>query len=347
MPPAPRRIRAVRPLAALALAVLAVVLPLPALADDGAVDWGVRTADNGNGAARQNFLYALAPGADVADALVIANHDDQPLELQLYAADAYTTEQGQLDVRRPEEASPDAASWIRLDADRVTIPAHGSVEVPFTVRVPANATPGDHLAGILTSLGAPEGAPGISVDRRLGIRVQLRVEGPLDPALVVEDLALSYGQGLLAGGADVSFTVRNTGNVRLSGPQSVALSGPFGIFRADIDGVAALPELLPGESWRVTAHADGVIPALWLGAEVTIAPTPPRGFDTGPLLPLVVASTGIVAVPWTLVALVLLVAGGAVATVLLLRRRRRARRAAEAARVEAAIAAARRERAAS
>ncbi len=38
------------------------------------------------------------------------------------------------------------------------------MQVPFTVEVPENATPGDYAGGIVTSLVEPDATQGINVD---------------------------------------------------------------------------------------------------------------------------------------------------------------------------------------
>lgn len=41
------------------------------------------------------------------------------------------------------------SSWVEIDNGPISIPAYGSVDIPFTVRVPANAEPGGHYTAIL------------------------------------------------------------------------------------------------------------------------------------------------------------------------------------------------------
>lgn len=322
-------------------AAIAATAPAPPSGED--VTWGVRTATNAQGSARDNFAYVVGPGGTVDDAIVVTNHDDQPLDLDLYAADGFTTQSGQLDVLTRGEESSEVGVWTGVGQEHVQIPAGESAEIPFTISVPENATPGDYAGGIITSLARPTQEDGITVDRRLGIRVQLRVDGALQPGLVIEGLTVGFTGSLnpFAGGtATVDYTVRNTGNVRLSGQQSVALYGPFGLFRSDIEGVDDVPEILPGESWTVSATAQGVFPLAWLGTDVTIDPAFPAGLESGPDLAMFVTSSGTVAIPWSLVVLVLLVGAAVVGIVVLRRRARRRRTQNEDARVKAAVAAA-------
>jgi hypothetical protein len=320
----------------------AVLGPPAVAADDPAgVTWGVRTATNAQGADRQNFTYSLAPGGRLDDAIVVTNHDDQAIALDVYAADAFTTESGQLDLVGPEDASTDAGTWIDMNAERIEVPAGASVEVPFSVAVPSNAIPGDHAAGVVTSLVVPGQADGITVDRRLGVRVQIRVQGPMQPAMVVSGLTVAYEPSwnpFAPAGATVSYTVRNVGNTRLSAQQSVALAGPFGVLRRDLPGVDDVPELLPGESWPVTARTSSLIPLFWLTGIVTLDPSGPAGAVGAPDLTLFETTAHTAAVPWSQLAVLLLVGGAVLVTWRLRRVAAARRRAAEEARVSAAVA---------
>ncbi len=335
--------RAAGLLAALLVAAVVAVggSASPALAaGDGDVTWGVRTAANQNGADRQNFGYRIAPGGTITDAIVVGNHAATPITLDVYAADGFTTSSGQLDVAKREAKAEAVGAWTALRDHTVTIAPGGAVEVPFTVTVPKDATPGDYAGGILTSLPQAAQENGISVDRRLGIRMHLRVDGKLAPAVAVEKMRVDYTgtpNPFGAGDATVTYTVHNTGNVRLSAGQTVALSGPFGWFPVDAGTVTAVPELLPGESWSVSVPVRGVVPAFWLTATTALSPKLPAVTGSTPGVDGVAAEAGALAVPWALLVLLLVVAAAVVGTVLVLRRGRRASAEREDERVKKAV----------
>ncbi|MFJ4835392.1 WxL protein peptidoglycan domain-containing protein [Streptomyces sp. NPDC088747] len=312
----------------------------PARAADGDVTWTVRTAANGYGDGRSSFSYGVNPGSQVKDAMVVANHSASPLRLALYAADGYTTEKGQLDLLTQEKKSVGIGAWVRATEESVRIAPGKTAEIPFTVTVPRDATPGDYVGGILTSLKQSDDTEGIAVDRRLGIRIKLRVSGALKPALAIENLHVDYhgtanpfGQG----DATVTYTLHNTGNALLSGDQNVTLTGPFGTLSTQAARIAAPPELLPGERWKVVVPVDDVTPAVRLTAEATVTPaiTDAAG-STSSLKPVRATTTGW-AVPWTLVLLVVLLLAAAAAGYFLRRRDRARRKRREDARVRDAV----------
>ncbi|MYR97179.1 MULTISPECIES: WxL protein peptidoglycan domain-containing protein [unclassified Streptomyces] len=320
----------------------------PARAAEGEVTWTVRTASNGFGDDRPSFSHSVNPGAEVEDAMVVANHGTEPLRLAVYAADGYTTGKGQLDLLTREKKSSSVGAWVRTENSSVVITPGKSAEIPFTVKIPRNATPGDHVGGILTSLKQPGDAEGIAVDRRLGIRIKLRVSGALKPTLAIEDAHVAYdgsANPFGRGDATVTYTLHNTGNVLLSGAQKATLTGPFGMLSTDAPAIAAPPELLPGERWKVTVPVHDVTPAFRLTADVTVTPliTDAAG-STTPRDPVRATATGW-AVPWTLLLLVLLVLAAATAAYVLIRRARARRGRQEDRRVREAVEQALREKA--
>lgn len=337
----PRRTAAVRTALLVLLAALAFGTSTgPARAAEGDVTWTVRTAANDYGEDRSSFGYAVNPGGAAEDALVVANHGTDPLNLAVYAADGFTTEKGQLDLLTEGKKSRSIGSWVRAGRKSVRIAPGKSAEIPFTVKVPDNATPGDYVGGILTSLKQADDTEGIAVDRRLGIRIKLRVSGALRPALAVEDVHVDYrgsANPFARGDATVTYSLHNTGNALLSGTQKVTLNGPFGTLSTDAGTVAAPPELLPGERWKVTVPVHDVTPALRLTATVAVTPlvTDAAGSTTA-LDPVRTTAHGW-AVPWTLLLLLVLVLGAAAAGFVLVRRARVRRARHEEERVREAV----------
>ncbi|MBQ1035834.1 WxL protein peptidoglycan domain-containing protein [Micromonospora sp. C81] len=329
-----------------ALSLLAAVAAVgvgagPASAADGNVAWTVRTASNGYGEARSSYSYNVNPGGAVEDAMVVANRGPSPLTLSVYAADGFTTDAGQLDLLTKDKKSTAVGAWVKAKAESVVIQPGKTAQVPFTIGVPDNATPGDYVGGILTALTQADQAEGINVDRRLGIRIKLRVGGELKPNLAIEDLHVTYAGSANPfgkGDATITYKVHNVGNAALSGQQTVSVSGPFGLLRVRARDIAAPPELLPGESWNVTVPVHGVAPAISLAATATLTPllTDASGSTTS-LKPVTVTAHGW-ALPWTLVLALVVLVAALVGAYLYRRRNRTQRKVREDARVRDAVA---------
>ncbi|MFE6257415.1 WxL protein peptidoglycan domain-containing protein [Agromyces sp. NPDC057865] len=292
--------------------------PAAAAATDAA--WDVATIDGPYGAGRANYDYSVEPGDRIDDEVLVANTGDARIEVRLYAADAFTTEAGQLDLRTSGHEPIGVGAWLALPAAEVALEAGESAEVPFAITVPRDAR-GEYVGGIVTTVPAASADSG--VEHRAAIRVRLHVGGTFHPRLSVEDVRVGYSPELLgAGTATVTYTIRNTGDTVLAAEQSVALSGPFGLTPRTAGDLGNTPELLPGESWSVSAPIDDVGQVGTLSAAVTAVPlyTDPAG-STGPLDAVGASGLGW-AIPWIPLLAVLVVAAGAV----VLARRWRARR---------------------
>ncbi|XTZ15803.1 WxL protein peptidoglycan domain-containing protein [Micromonospora echinospora] len=298
-----------------------------------AVTWGVAPSNAKGPNGRAAFTYKLDPGATLTDHVAVTNHSARPLTLNLYASDAFTTAQGGFDLLAGGEQPTDVGTWVRVTRRTLTIPSTSRLIVPFTLTVPDNATPGDHAGGIVASLAATA-ADGqgnqVAVDHRVGARIYLRVTGELRPALTVEDLRVRHTGSLnpLAGGTlTATFTVRNTGNVRLTGRPVLGAAGPFGVGRHSVAG-AALPEILPGGELTTTVRMADVPPLFRLTATATVTPAAVGEQALGPPPAAEAARATVWALPWPQLALVTLLA--LVGWALIAVRRRRARQLARA-----------------
>ncbi|MFE6967862.1 WxL protein peptidoglycan domain-containing protein [Isoptericola sp. NPDC057653] len=327
--PSSRRAPHLRAAAAAVLAALALVLPAATTAHAAASDdltWSLAPKDGKHGDGRANFAYAVEPGQRVRDVLVVTNRSAAPLELAVYGTDALTTASGHLDLLPAGQEPADLGAWLTLDAGSddgtVAIDPGASVEVPFTLRVPDDATPGDHAGGVVTSLRQRVGDGALSVDRRLALRVHARVDGALAPGLAVSDVAVVVHPALNPVGATsatVTYTLTNTGNARVVPTETVRLTGPGASARA---GGLPQEELLPGAVVRRTVEVEGVRPTFRVAADVR-ADGLVVGVGGGGATTATADATAW-AVPWSLLALVVLVAAAAVAWPL--RRSRRGRR---------------------
>ncbi|SCF04751.1 protein of unknown function [Micromonospora haikouensis] len=300
----------------------------PAPSAPAAATWGVAPSSAKGPNGRPAFTYKLDPGATLTDYVAVTNHSARPLTLNLYASDAFTTAQGGFDLLAGGQQPTDVGAWVRFTQRTLIIPSTSRLDIPFTLTVPDNATPGDHAGGIVASLAATStDAHGnqVAVDHRVGARIYLRVTGELRPALAVEDLRVRHSGSLnpFGGGTlTATFTVRNTGNVRLTGQPSLAAAGPFGLGGRSVDA-AALPEILPGGELTTTVRLSDVPPLFRLTANATVTPAavgdqvldpPPQG-DA--------ARMTVWALPWPQLVLLALLA--LVGWALIAARRRRAR----------------------
>lgn len=275
------------------------------------VTFGIQPATERGPDSRARLNYIAEPGSVIKDFVAVTNVSDTPLNLRVYAADAFNTPTGGFDLLAFGQSSTDVGAWTVPTSDSVAVPGRSTELVPFTLSVPGNASPGDHTAGIVASLVSEQvdtAGNRIMVDKRVGTRIYLRIPGDLRPELEIDNLTSTYHQTynpVGRGRATVTYTVRNTGNLRLGGLQEVQLRLPWGSTK---DGLSrsTLPELLPGNAVTVTSEVDAVPPAGWETATVRVEPLAPPG-DLYPIVRVAVASDTFTAVPWALLALLVLI----------------------------------------
>ena len=299
----------------------------------GRATFGVRPTGKTGPDDRPTFAYAATPGGSFSDQVEISNAGPKPLALRVYASDAFTPRTGGFDLLAAGKKSGDAGTWVTLSRPVVNVPARGKVILPFTLQVPATATPGDHSAGIvasLSSIGSDAKGNKVAVDQRVGARIYMRISGKLEPGLTVEGLTAAFHPSrspFTGGSTTLTYRVRNTGNVRLGAKQKVTVRTLWGSDKT-ADGVADVPEILPGDVVDMVAEVKGAFPAIWLTGSVTADPQAQTGDEKLPLYS-VSRDHGFWAVSWPLTAIV----GGVllvIAAFFVIRYLRRRRSAADA-----------------
>lgn len=238
--------------------------------------WSVFPTTLPGQAPREFFHPVLQPGKAYKDTVAVANYTAAPLTFNLYAADAFNTSGDGLSLRRRTDIQTDIGKWISLPYDELTVPARSETFVPFTILPPPQASPGDHVGGIVAEqtqgTTSHSGSTPITVVQAVGVRVYGRVVGPLHPKLAIRGMLLSAGASAAAVfgagvSARVTFTITNSGNTVLSPMATVELSTPFGTAAR-----RSLPinQLLPGNSLKYAWGFPGVSAYGHLKAQVTV-----------------------------------------------------------------------------
>ncbi|MER7005142.1 DUF916 domain-containing protein [Dactylosporangium sp. NPDC000555] len=280
--------------------------------DDGNRVWSVRPATaDGKPDRRTHYTLQGDPGGKVEERVLITNSSKVRASFVVYGTDAFNTSTGAFDLLPAATKPTGIGSWMKFPSQTVDIDAGASVSVPFLIDVPANATPGDHAGGVVVSLAT--GGTDVKLDTRVAVRLYLRIAGLLRPTLETQKVRATYngvGNPIGKGGVDVTYTVVNTGNIRLSSHARVTVTSA--IFGARLGGEDRkdLAELLPGQRVTYTAHVDGVFPAGPIDANVELEPYPDATQPVGQQIAAAKASVTIWAVPWLLTLLIVAVLVG-------------------------------------
>lgn len=297
------------------------------------IAWGVVPADAAGPDGRVSLRHVLDPGASAADAIAVTNHSREPAVFTVSAGDGVVGADGAYDVRTESPAA--GGAWLHvggLDAGSLALAAGETRVLPVTIDVPADATPGDHPAGVVVGLSSDEA--GVTLTHRVGVRVHLQVAGEVAAALRIDDATASFAPSWVPfapGTLTVEYRVSNTGNVRLGASATAEASGPLGMLPAA--GARDAVELLPGGSAAQRVEIP-LMPLLFTAGELSVSPVA-LGEDRVALPDAATSGFSAVAVPWATVGAIV-IGGGAVAlvVVIVVRGRERTRR-----RIDAAIAA--------
>ena len=260
---------------------------------------------------RPYFTYDASPGGILEDHIAVVNFSTKPLKLNLYTADAQSGPHGDFVYGAESAARKQGGAWLSIGTQtalQITVPARTTIIEPFRLKVPANASPGDHAGAVMVSInGVVQGkSQKLRLEQRIATRVIVRVSGPLHPRLSIENFHASYSGSLnpfATGVVTVSYTVRNTGNALLGATQQVRVHGLFGSSRHAV-GVKPVPLLLPGGSYQVKTRVSAVLPEVWVTATVRLSPQGLRG-DVNPGIHVSTASVTVWTMPWILLAIVI------------------------------------------
>ncbi|WP_419995501.1 hypothetical protein [Streptomyces boninensis] len=264
-------------------------------ADTSTRTWDAAPTGAGDDGGRPFFYAEGAPGAVMEDAVSVTNRGSKPLTVRLRGADAYNKGDGSFAIRE-KRRSKGTGAWLAFARTTVTVPPRTRAEVPFSVTVPRDATPGDHPGAVVV-----EPASGSGSGSSDGIRLHLRVAGPQLAAIDVEKVS--------ARADGIHYTLVNRGNTALSPKLAVRAKGFYGdVLRHGPRDVGV--ELLPGQRARLTAKWPGT--SALDSVDVRLTVTAAGGARAS-------GAAEYSAVPWGWLAVLVLAGGGGLA--LWLRRR--------------------------
>lgn len=289
--------------ASVARSVVGVLLGLAAIAAapqaSQAADtttWSVQPSSNGEADGRAWIEAEVEAGDEMVEELVITNHGRADTEFRLAGGNGYFTDNGRFTMRDAGKPSTGAGTWIDID-DSVVVPAGASRAVSFSVSVPSDATPGDHLSAVAASIRT-DIASQVGVESRVGFRVILRVAGELRgevSAQVSGDFTGAFNP-FQPGALTAIASVSNSGNTRAGAEPVFVVSGPFGIFSQRVPADPII-EMGPGETRSVTARAGSLWPIGFYSVDLELTPTAVG--DASAAAVTVTDATMVAAVPWS------------------------------------------------
>lgn len=157
------------------------------------------------------FVYEIEPGESADGRAVIFNPADVAQKVRFAIADLAFNEGGSPDVVGGDQL--DVGSWGTVSVREAVIPAQETFTVDFTIDVPLDAEPGDHIGVFMATTINQQGL--FAVERRLARRLYVTVPGDVTPAWEIETVDLNPTSGLFPSTAQLLVQLRNTGRVRV------------------------------------------------------------------------------------------------------------------------------------
>lgn len=199
-----------------------------------------------NRASASYFTFHTAAGGTVKDAVVITNHATTPVDLAVTAVDGLTGQTSGSVYANRQDPVAKTGKWVTPSVSELSLPAQSSRTVSFTVKVPADASAGDHLAGIaVENLQPTTSSNGFAIKQILRSVIGVLVQVPGKATFVPQLTSLGIKQIGQTSIGSVTVGLGNTGLALGKPSLEVELQGPSGYHR---DVTRELDTILPGDA---------------------------------------------------------------------------------------------------
>lgn len=195
-------------------------------------------------ATRAYFIRTVARGASFTDQVVVFNQSAKPMRLRVYPADGLTGVTSGVVYSNRADRLRGAGRWVTTARSQLTVAAHSVSRIAFTVRAPASARTGVHLAGIAVEQADPRASRGrfsVTEVLRTVVGIELRIPGSAAPQAQLRAIAPAGSIDGATPGFSVSLV---DAGADLCKPRlTLTLAGPRGRQTA----TRQLDTLLPGD----------------------------------------------------------------------------------------------------
>ncbi|HVN26511.1 MAG TPA: hypothetical protein VMT99_02555 [Candidatus Paceibacterota bacterium] len=232
------------------------------------------------------FTLNVSPGDSWSSSIRVVNTNTSSLTVRAVTAGfAPSDDQGHgtfVPLANIANDTDQLANWITVREPSVTVPPGTAADVPFSVTVPKDASPGGHYAAIL--IGTPPAAKSgngsfVGVSSYISALIFVSVSGDVKESGAIQEF--SSDRSWYAD-PDVNFTIRfaNDGNVHLRPAGQIEVYTMLGheAGRVSINQGRDLGYVLPSSTRRFGAEWQGPM-TLWGIGEYTAVVTLAYGSD--------------------------------------------------------------------
>lgn len=190
-----------------------------------------------------SFELFANPGDTLKEKIKVRNETAFPIDYSIsnedFQADGDT---GAVDLVKTEaNKTYSLSSWINVDSNQISVPAHSEQDITFEINVPNGAEPGGHY-GAVTIESVPGNTPGAAnVAVKQASLILLRVSGNVtEKASAVSFTAPKYSE---YGPIPLTLLVKNTGDVHINPQGTVIITDIFGakVDEFPLNGANVLP----------------------------------------------------------------------------------------------------------
>jgi len=203
------------------------------------------------------FEMSASPGQQWSSSVRIINPN--PYDITVYGDVVNFAPQGKsgrarfLPVFEDEQSGTTIAEWISLGESEFTIPAEQTIEVPFSIKVPDDVSPGGHYGAILVGTRPPETeveTSRVETSQIVTALIFLRVEGDVIEQGGIRSFRTTSG---ILNRPEATFALRfeNTGNVHLQPQGQIEIYNMWGEVRGEVPiNRNTMSGIVPHESVR-------------------------------------------------------------------------------------------------
>jgi len=182
---------------------------------------------------------SLSPGDTTPAKITLTNLETDSQDVTI-SVQRFNTVNEVYDYKFQDDPS---TSWIRFPENQISIASGQKVELPYSIAVPANASPGGYYFAIFASIESGSGSESLKEVKRVGSLVYLEVAGNVSKKGTVSSFDLPY----VSFSRKVPMTIRlaNQGNTHFDADVRFAVGG------SEQEGAAVKGLLLPGTVRRL------------------------------------------------------------------------------------------------
>lgn len=173
--------------------------------------------------------FSVKPGDTVSSTLKLFN--ETAGTLQLFSSTAAFTAKDTTGTPKfaVDPDSKDLSSWVTIATGPFSLQPNERIEVPITIKVPANADPGGHYAAVFFGDTPPviEGS-GVSVQTKIGTLIILTVQGQINEVANLQSFTATGKNVLTRPPVNFKVLVNNQGNVHVRPEGTISIHNMFG-----------------------------------------------------------------------------------------------------------------------